>query len=248
MTNNINQEHFDNISSKYQTAAESWQEIYQQIEARITPIVRDKVVLDIGNGGRFAYNTNLPTQVIAMDIASTMLEHIQEPHIIKIISDARDMQGIENESVDVIIFLLVLHHINGDNVKESIKTLDNVILSSQHKLRPGGHLIITEGLLSPFLFKIQCIFFPFVRFIIEKLGVSPIFFFSLPLMQKVISSNFKLERSDIEISNLKLTGIVDPLGGSFPGLIKIPASAHPLKFRLLIATKPEFIIQNGVKY
>ncbi len=105
--NQVNQKHFDSIANQYQNAADSWQAIYDQMEARINPIVRDKVVLDVGNGGRFAYDTDLPSQVIAMDISPSMLEKIDDPKIVKIVGDATEMETVEDESVDIIIFLLV---------------------------------------------------------------------------------------------------------------------------------------------
>ncbi|NET52742.1 MAG: class I SAM-dependent methyltransferase [Merismopedia sp. SIO2A8] len=128
--NDTSQQHFDRISARYQRAADSWQEIYEQIETRINPIVEGKVVLDVGNGGRFAYDTSLPSQVIAMDIAPSMLDKIDNPKIVKVVGDARDMQTIDDQSVDIIVFLLVLHHINGCNVKDSINTLDKVLSSA----------------------------------------------------------------------------------------------------------------------
>lgn len=241
MVKDISQKHFDSISRKYQRAADSWQELYEQIEARIDSLVKDKVVLDIGNGGRFAYDTSLPRQVMAMDIAPSMLDRIQDPKIVKVVGDARDMETIDDESLDIIIFLFVLHHINGANVRESLETLTEVLSSSRCKLRPGGRLIVAESLLSPLLFRIQCFLFPLTKFFLGRFGVSPIFFFSLPLLAKAISQNFRLAANEIEVQNLQLEEWVDPLGGSFPGLIQIPAWLHPLKFRLAIATKPKKI-------
>ncbi len=235
--NQVNQKHFDSIANQYQNAADSWQAIYDQMEARINPIVRDKVVLDVGNGGRFAYDTDLPSQVIAMDISPSMLEKIDDPKIVKIVGDATEMETVEDESVDIIIFLLVLHHINGTSVKRSLETLDRVLSLARTKIRPGGSLIITEALLSPLLFRIQCFLFPLTRFILNRFNVGSIFFFSLPLLRERIAQKFELEKNDCEIVKLRLTGWFDPVGGSFPGLIKIPAWLSPYDFRLAIAPR-----------
>lgn len=231
----LNQQHFDKISSQYQSAADSWKAIYEQMEARINPIIKDKVVLDVGNGGRFAYDTSLPRRVIAMDISPSMLEKIGDPKIVKVVGDARDMEAVDDESVDIIIFLLVLHHINGSSVRESLETLDKVLSLARCKIRPEGYLIVTEALLSPLLFRIQCFFFPLTRFVLSQFGVGMIFFFSLPLLRERISQKFHLETRECEIVRLGLKGWFDPIGGSFPGLLKIPAWLSPYDFRLTIA-------------
>jgi SAM-dependent methyltransferase len=240
----VNQQYFDKISSRYQRAADSWQEIYEQMEARINPLIEGKVVLDIGNGGRFAYDTSLPSRVIAMDIAPTMLDKIEDPKIVKVVGDGRDMQTIEDESVDIIIFLLVLHHINGSSVRESFDTLDKVLSLARRKIRPGGYLIVTEALLSHLLFRIQRFFFPLTRFVLSRFGVGMIFFFSLPLLRKRISQKFQLETNDCETIKLRLKGWFDPIGGSFPGLLKIPAWLSPYDFRLIIVPRKLVVCQD----
>lgn len=235
--NEKKQEHFDRISQRYQRAADSWHAIYDQMEIRISPLVKGKVVLDVGNGGRFAYDTSLPEKVIAMDISPKMLDEIKNPKVIKVVGDARDMLAIKDGSVDIIILLLVLHHITGSNKDASIEALDSVISSAHDKLRPGGHLIITEALLSPLLFKVQCLSFQLTRSILSRLGVPMIFFFSLPVISERIIQKFQIKSNDIEVMHLKLNGWMDPFGGSFPDVVKIPVELIPWDFCLLIASK-----------
>lgn len=237
MNESRNQTHFDNISKKYQRAADTWSMIYESVRQRLDPIVEGKEVLDVGNGGQFAYDTDLAEKVTAMDIASHMMDGITDPKIAKIVGDARNMDIIEDESCDAIVFLLVLHHINGTNVDASLDTLRSVVSASFRKLRPGGYLIVTEALLSGFLYRLQSMAFQIMQFILGRFGVSMIFFFTLPIMRKALASEFKVSPESIEVIPLKLEGWLDPLGGSFPGLIKIPASVQPWDFTLLIVQK-----------
>jgi len=237
MQNNSEQEHFDHIADKYQKAADTWAIMYQQIEATVNPYIANKKVLDVGNGGRFSYDVNLPEKIIAMDVSPVMLDRIKEPAIIKIVGDARDMNNIENESVDVIIFQLVLHHITGSNYKSTLLTLKNIISSSKLKLKPGGFLIIAEPLMHPILFSVERLFFPLTKFILKRFNVSMIFFFSSKIMQKQLVNVFNIQKSSIERTKIKLSGWIDALGGSFPGLIKIPAFMHYVQHEIFIVKK-----------
>jgi ubiquinone/menaquinone biosynthesis C-methylase UbiE len=231
------QEHFDRISNNYQKASASWETLYEQIAERINSLITGKVILDIGNGGRFAYDLSLPKQVSAMDVSADMLSSISDPRIIKLVSDARNMHVIENSSVDIVIFVLVLHHINGKNIHQSIETLEDVLSEARSKLRPGGHLVVTEALLSPMLYRLQSIGFQLTRSFLRAFGIPMIFFYTKALLAEKIAQAFQIDPQDIETTSLSINGWLDPLGGSFPGLIKIPASMQPWDFRLMIATK-----------
>lgn len=231
------QDHFDRISSNYQKASASWEMLYEQIEERINPLITNQVVLDIGNGGRFAYDLSLPKQIIASDISAEMLSSISDPNITKVVSDARNMHAIENNSVDVIVLVLVLHHINGNSIRQSIETLEGVLSEARSKLRQGGHLVVAEALLSPALFQLQCFCFQLTRHLLHRFGISMIFFFTRTLLAGKIAQVFQIEPREVETTSLTLKGWLDPLGGSFPGLIKIPASIQPWDFRLMTATK-----------
>jgi SAM-dependent methyltransferase len=234
------QKHFDRISEKYHKASDSWKIIYEQIEERINPLITDRVVLDVGNGGMFAYDLDRPSRILVMDVSVDMLSSISDARVTKIVSDARDMCTIENDSVDVIIFVLVLHHISGNNLHESIKTLEGILSEARSKLRPGGHLVVAEALLSPILFRVQKWCFQLTRAILHRLGVSMIFFCTQAILAENIAKVFEINYQDIETTDLNLEGWLDPLGGCFPGLIKIPVSMQPWDFRLMIAKKTSY--------
>lgn len=231
------QDHFDNISSKYEQAADSWNEIYGQVDEQIRPYIKDKIILDIGNGGHFSYDTKLPSKVIAMDVSPKMLNRIEDPDIVKVVDDAREMNYIEDESVDVILFQFVLHHISNSTLKKSIATLEQVLTTSHKKLRPGGHLIVAEPLLSPLLYRLECAFFPLTHYFLQKFDIPMIFMFSDNMLREKMAEMFHQKREEVELIKIGLTGWSDPLGGSFPGLIKVPPYLHYAHHRILIAER-----------
>ncbi len=237
MNNPKEQQHFEGISGKYQAAADTWSMMYDQIQLRLDQIVAGRDVLDVGNGGKFSYDTQLPRRVIAMDISPAMLKHITDPGIEKLVGDARNMNIVADASVDLVVFQLVLHHIHGAKLGESIDTLDSILHASFNKLRPGGTLVIIEGLLSGFTYRVQAALFQLTRRILGRLGVSMIFFYTLKILKKHAKRAFNISEADIEVIPLHLTGRTDPLGGSFPGLIKIPARFHPLHFTMILVQK-----------
>jgi SAM-dependent methyltransferase len=231
-----NKGHFDKISPAYEGVYKSWESVYKKMKHLIDPLITGKNVLDVGNGGFFPYNTSLAAKVTVLDISPIMLERIQEPGIEKVVGDARDLSVIADGSVDVILFLLCLHHINGPSIADSKKTLDAVLSSAHRKLKPGGYLVVAEPFLPGFLYAIETFFFQLLRHMLNLFKVPMIFFYKLPVMKQHILKNFG-QASEVHIEPLKIEGSVDPMGGSFPGLLSIPAWMCPTQVYLLKAQK-----------
>lgn len=235
--NNSTHDHFNCISDKYQEAAKSWDIIYKCAGSSLKPLVKDAVVLDVGNGGRFAYDPDSCRKVIAMDISPRMLENIDDDKVVKVVGDARDMEGIEEECVDVIVFILSLHHINGNSVQESLKILDQVLNAAREKLRIGGHLVIAEGLLPKPVYSLQAWLFKVEQYILRRLGAPMVFFYSRKILTAHIAKSFGIHPREVEEIPIRLEEWIDPFGGSFPGLIKLPPWLSPYDFRVLIAER-----------
>src|SRR5262245_43535553 len=131
----MEREHFDKIAGKYADASATWASLYAQIARYVDPLIDRKTVLDVGSGGIFAYDPALAKRVILMDISPKMLDGISHPKVEKLVGDARVLLNIEDSSVDVIVFSLVLHHINGPSVAESLDTLAQVLRAAAARLR-----------------------------------------------------------------------------------------------------------------
>jgi SAM-dependent methyltransferase len=231
-------DHFDRISGRYQAASDSWGGLYEQVARYLNPLVEGKVVLDVGNGGRFAFDTSLPAGIIALDVSPAMLERITDPRVVKVVSDAQDMEAVAEGSIDVVCCQLVLHHITGESPGASVEVLERVIASAFRRLRPGGRLVIVEALLGRFLYAAQVVAFPAVRLLLRRFGVSMIFFFRQDLLRERMARAFSRAPSDVQTVRLRLSGWIDPLGGSFPGVLRVPAWLQPWDFRVISVTKP----------
>ena len=228
-------QHFDRIAQRYRRAAETWASMYEQFETHLNPLIVDKQILDIGNGGHFAYDKTLPSQIAVLDVSPGMLDRIDDPRVEKLVGDARDLTGIKDGSMDVILLILCLHHINESSAGGSCHTLRQVLKSARKKLRPDGQLIVAEATASPWVFSVERFLFCITRRMLRWFGVSMVFFYSLRYLNDQIASVFNIERSEIKNIPIPIEGWIDPLGATFPGLISIPGRKHPLKHYVLVA-------------
>lgn len=225
--------HFDAIADEYhQKAAGTQQAVYDQISQWIDPLVSGKVVLDVGNGGKFAYDVALPSAVTALDLSEKMLAKISNPRVIRLIGNALNMNGVADSSVDFVILGLVLHHIAGSTRRETLSMLRQVLTSARRVLRPGGAILVTETVASPILSGLQRLAYPVSHaFLAPRVGM--LYFFSQAELKDAIADVFG--RVELHQRTHRIAGWLDPFPGTFPGVLKVPAWTFPMQFRSYLA-------------
>ena len=140
--------HFDKIATGYHTIQNNLNsEVYIRIGELLNPRITNQTVLDIGNGGYFAYDLNLPSSITAVDISREMLKKITNQKVKKVVGDARTLTAIENDSVDVVLLLFCIHHVTGKNEKEAIRSMNEIVNAARLKLKKRGRLIVAEATL-----------------------------------------------------------------------------------------------------
>lgn len=227
--------HFNRLSNSYFTNIGDKKELYNLIAKKIEPLIRNKIVLDIGNGGNIFYNYQKAKKIIALDPANEMLTKISDKKIVKINQDARNITEITNSSVDIILICFALHHINGPKYKDSISSLNKILFAAEKKLNFDGQLVIVELTLNRLLFFLQKLFYRITYFILSKLDTDMVFFYSDGIIKNSINLNFK--EYNLSIEKIKMQGWLDPLLGTFPGIIKIPAFLMPTKLKIFYVKK-----------
>ena len=227
--------HFNKIRHKYQNNIGDKKKLYNILATKINPIIKNKNILDIGSGGNIFYDYSLSNKIIVIDSSEEMLKNSNDEGVIKIVSDARDMRKINNNSIDVILIIFALHHINGKKYSSAISSLKKVLVESDKKLTTNGEILVVELTLNNIFFLIQKLFYNITYNILKLLKTDMVFFYNDKI---IVSSLLEISNnSKIEIDYIKMRGWLDPLLGTFPGIIKIPASIMPTSMKIFRSKK-----------
>ncbi len=227
--------HFNRLSKSYFNNIGDKKLLYDLLAKKIEPKLKNKIILDIGNGGNFFYNYKNSKKIIVLDQSSEMLTKLKDNKITKITQDARNMSNIDNRSIDIILICFVLHHINGPKYEDSIISLNKIINEAEKKLHSQGELIIVELTLNNILFFFQKLFYQFTYLILSKLNTDMVFFYKDKIIKDSISLNFK--KYNLFNEKIKMSGWLDPLLGTFPGIIKIPSFLMPTSLKIFFVKK-----------
>ena len=222
--------HFNKIKDRYFKNIGDKKNLYNETKKIINPIIKDKIVLDIGSGGHVFYDHRLTKKIIILDISIEMLNSINNKNFVKINQDARNMTKVNDNSIDIILIIFALHHINGKNYKDSIESLKKTLSESYNKLNLGGEIFIIEPILNKYLFILERVFYRFTFFILKKLKTDMVFFYNDKIIENNLLSIFK--KSPVAITTIGMKGWFDPLLGTFPGVIKIPAFLMPTSMKV----------------
>jgi SAM-dependent methyltransferase len=192
----------------------------------------------VGNGGIFPYDKTLASAVAVLDISAEMLGRTPSDGVRKILADARAMKDCADESFDVVLFNLSLHHIAADSYAKTEAGLCLALAEGWRTLRPGGDLIVYEPVLGSVLHALEKVLFRPVRTALALAGVPMVFFQSRASLKRLLAEAGGLKPAAIAVSAPPVSGWSDPLGGTFPGRILLPTALYPTRFELFRARKP----------
>ena len=113
--------HFNKIKYKYKNNIGDKKNSYKILASKINPLIKEKNILDIGSGGNIFYDYTLAKKIICIDSSEEMLKNNSNKNIIKIVQDARNLTKIKNNSIDVILIIFALHHINGKKYSSALR-------------------------------------------------------------------------------------------------------------------------------
>lgn len=237
MQDRLSIDHFDAIARRYAASTATLKPLYDAVREELNGRLAGKAILDVGNGGIFPYDRARAASVAVLDISPEMLKRAPAG-VRTILADARDMRECEDESFDAVLFNLSLHHIAAGSREATSLGLRRALAEGWRTLRPGGELIVYEPLLNPFLHRLQSILFRPLRALLSLLGVPMVFIQSPASLRALLAGACGIEAGAVAAVFPPVSGWSDPLGGTFPGLLLIPASLHPTRFALFRAVKP----------
>jgi ubiquinone/menaquinone biosynthesis C-methylase UbiE len=132
--------------------------------ARIHDFVTSKVrgvnrLLDVGNGGVFAYDTTGIGEITALDL---FLEDLPDDLLQRYIPpNARARQGSAlaipepDNQFDVVLMVMLLHHLAGRDWKASWHNSCTAMAEAVRVLKPGGRLLIIESCVPEWFFAFE---------------------------------------------------------------------------------------------
>jgi SAM-dependent methyltransferase len=108
-----------------------------------------KELLDVGNGGVFAYDTSVVGAITALDL---FLEDIPPVLIEKYFPrNARPLAGsaldipAPDDKYEMVLMVMLLHHLTGNDWRSSWKNACTALDEAWRVLQPGGRLLIVES-------------------------------------------------------------------------------------------------------
>lgn len=116
-------------------------------------------LLDVGNGGVFAYDTSRIGTITAVDL---FLEDLP-PEIIRTYfpENARARQGsalalpADDDTFDMVLMVMLLHHLTGTDWQSSWRNTCQALQEGWRVLKPGGRLLVIESCVPRWFFQFE---------------------------------------------------------------------------------------------
>ena len=136
---------------------------YRNIREALTrEVAGTNLLLDVGNGGVFEYDTTQVERIVAVDLFLDRLPSSNfPPNVTARRGDALVLDE-PDDSYEMVLEALLYHHLVGARARDSTANIRRAIAEAGRVLRPGGHLVVAESCVPPW----------FCRF--ERLAVRPL--------------------------------------------------------------------------
>jgi SAM-dependent methyltransferase len=116
-------------------------------------------LLDVGNGGTFDYDITLVSELTAVDLFLEDLPSGTLPPKVQAKNGSALDLPFPDESFDGVLMVMVIHHLIGNSVEESLLNARRAIQEAFRVLVPGGKLIIVESCVPAWFYLFERIVF-----------------------------------------------------------------------------------------
>ena len=193
-------------------------------------------VLSIGGLWAYADLSAVGFKVTVVDISVEMLKHYQEHEVELVQCDARNLK-FERDTFDHVVLPLVLHHITGPTGWSARDQVHKVLREAARVLKPGGHLWISEFVLTPLTYALELVATPLTRRLLGFARIPLVVMHSSRFYQEELRdagfTNVAAER--IQSPSAKATDWIQPIIGL--KWLVVPRITYPVRPMLILAQK-----------
>ena len=173
-------------------------------------------LLDVGNGGAFDYDVTLIRELVALDLfleelpASVFPSNVQPKN-----GSALDLREPE-ASFDGVIMSMLLHHLVGKSVAESMSNFSKAVSEAFRMLKPGGRLVVMESCVPKWFYEFEKVVFPLASNLIGRFLEHP------PTLQyppEMILESLKHYAAEVEVTAIPKGKWVLHYGFKYPSAL-----------------------------
>ncbi len=117
-------------------------------------IAGTRLLLDVGNGGVFDYDTRLARGVVGVDLFLDGTPSGLDDHITLRRGDALALQEPDG-TYDAVLEVFLLHHLVGADASSTLVNVRRAIEEAHRVLEPNGRLIVVESCVSERAFAVE---------------------------------------------------------------------------------------------
>ncbi len=112
-------------------------------------------LLDVGNGGVFAYETERVREVVAVDLFLEQLPASRFPaNVTRRNGDALALEETP-DSFDAVLVGFLFHHLVGSRPEDVLANIRQALAEAERVLRPGGRLIVAESCVPAWFYRVE---------------------------------------------------------------------------------------------
>jgi SAM-dependent methyltransferase len=172
---------------------------YRNIREALTrEVAGTELLLDVGNGGVFEYDTAEVRRITAVDLFLDRLPASRfPPNVTARKGDALALDE-PDQAYDVVLEALLYHHLVGRRPADSLANIRRAISEAVRVLRPGGRLVIAESCVPRWFYGFERLMFRPLTVIASTrlLGGHPaVLQLPFPLLQKLVAEHLEIERA-----------------------------------------------------